>query len=175
MDGGQQTSGVLRRIPAADWLRGLGAALLLGGLSSFVLPGVVVGALAVLAGVGAMVLPWRAAAAQVRAHPPQRPTAPPTTAERFMKALKTVGDFREQANGWYLREEAMPTEAWDVLCDELLDWANKALKFETAARLAGLIDKASPKAPSSDNRRCAGELVASLLEFQRSLANAEVL
>ena len=175
MDGSPNSSGAFRRIAAADWVRGLGVALLAGGLASFFLSGLVLALVAFVAGATAMVLPWRAAAAHVKAHPPEPPSAPPTGAERFMRALKTVGDFRDQANGWYLREEAMPTSAWDVLCDEILDWANRTLKFEAAERLAESIRKASPRTPTSDNRRSAGEMVASLLEFQRSLTNAEVL
>ena len=175
MGGGRAGSEVLRHIPAADWLRGLGALLLVGGIASFALPWAGVIPLALVTGVGAMVLPWRTAAAQLKAHPPTPVPVAPTSAERYMRALKTVGDFRDQANRWYLSEQAMATVAWDVLCDEIVDWANAALKIEAAERLAAVIVAASPTAPTSDNRRNAGALVASLLEFQRSLTSPEVL
>ena len=175
MDGGPGPSEVLRRIPSADWLRAFGAALLVGGLASFVVPWVGVLALALLGGAGAMVVPWRAAKAHLIAHPTTPAPQAPTSAERYMRALKTVGDFRDQANRWYLSEEAMPSVAWTVLRDEILDWANASLKPECAERLAAVIEAASPTAPTSDNRRNAGALVGSLLEFQRSLTSPEVL
>jgi hypothetical protein len=173
--GGGPTSEVLRKIPAADWLRGLGAALILGVVASFALPLAGVVAAAVLGGVGAMVMPWRAAAANWKARPASPVPTAPTSAERFLRAVKTVGDFREQANRWYLSEQPMPANAWDVLKDSVLDWANAALRPDAAERAAAVLHAASPQGPSSDNRRNAGMLVASLLEFQRTLTNAEVL
>jgi hypothetical protein len=166
---------MVKRIAAVDWLRGLGAALILGAIASLALPTGAVVAIALAGGVAAMVPAFLAARRNLEAHPPVPAAAPPTSAERFMRAVKTVGDFKDQANRWYLSEQPMPSSAWDVLCDELLDWANTTLEPETAERLAELIRAASPQAPTSDSRRNAGTLVGSLLDFQRTLTSAEVL